>query len=113
MQLDNDNNEDNDDYDNNASSAINEYDEDLEGTGAPPDEEDAKSCKNCLLRSVVHMKDKYSLSEFVRFPDACAEALAMFKHMELQALTFFEARLFVHARSYYKEDLLICTKCLR
>jgi hypothetical protein len=113
MQLDIDNNEDKDNYDNNALSAINKYDEDPEGTCAPPDEEDAKSCKNCLLRGVVHMNDKYSLSEFVRLLDACAEALAMFKHIELQDLKFFEACLFVHARSYYKEHLLICTKCLR
>lgn len=111
MQLD-DNDNDHDDYNNDRSSANDDKD-DSEGAGAPLEEEDAESCKNCLLRGIVCRNNDYSLGAFVQLPDPSHEAPAVFGTVELQAPTFFASRSVVQARGFHEGDAPICAPCLR
>ncbi len=107
----NNDNENNDDYNDDASS-VDDNEDGLEGAGAPP-EEDAESRKARLLRGVVRTNEDYGLGEFVRLPDASADAPAVFEDVELQASTFFASRSVVRAGGFSEEDPPICARCLR
>ncbi len=111
IDQDNDDDENDDDYNNDASSES-DYDDDTDGAGAPP-EEDAYARKARLLWGVVWTNEDYGLGEFVRLPDASAEASAVFEDVELQAPTSFASCLVVRTGGVSEEDPPICARCFR
>jgi hypothetical protein len=82
MKLDISDNDYNNDYDNKETSAGDDKDN-LEVASAPQDKEDAKSCKNCLLRGIVCTNNDYGLGVFIQLPEKSPEAPVMFGTVEL------------------------------
>jgi hypothetical protein len=86
---------DNDDIDDNGDEAP-------RVANAPPEDEKLRRAR--LLRGVVRSNEDYGLSDMVRLLDSSADSLAVFKDLELQALTFFASRSVVRAGGFSKKD---------
>jgi hypothetical protein len=113
MDLDAHEEDDGDDSDDEDYESDDDGDESPPAEAEAPPEEDADARKTRLLRGVVRTNEDYGLGEFVRLPDARADAPAAFDGVELQAPTFFASRSVVRAGGFSEADPPICARCLR